>query len=569
MSTADAEVGAPSHVSQAAFDSWLRNLSDTTPLSVAALAECDAPLMWAANSADGSFVQLAKELGEAGIEQSSIAELLERWLSTSNERTPASGYALECLAWAHALPELAKWLATAPWSQLCDELTTIARQAARSQLLEPLPYQLLAAELPLTLGYLLPDLPGVEALSNAASEAVSRSLCEFHDGEGLPKSAHLGEYRLLLASWTRCALIAAGESRRVFAADAETQYEWAVTQTLRLTRADGGQVFSPPGEYDASLFRAILRLVGDAKDIAAARALLPKPKSLPAAAKPSKLRTPAIYSEWSDLAVMRTDWKRDALQLAVGFHGGRVRSELSSRREILWSGDTTPEIEINGKKVSKIDEWEEVCWFSDADVDYLELEADLPRGWRIQRQWLLSRKDRILLHADALLGGGADEIGYTLRLPLNEDLRFRPGEETREAHVSGRRPLAAVMPLALPEWRVEASHGEFQNTEAGLTYRFHEKQAKALYAPLVWDLHPTRHVKELTWRRLTVAEQLAIQPRDVAVGYRVQVGKTQWLIYRSLAEVGNRTVLGQNTTSEFICGRFSRRGQVTPLIDIE
>jgi hypothetical protein len=67
-----------------------------------------------------------------------------------------------------------------------------------------------------------------------------------------------------------------------------------------------------------------------------------------------------------------------------------------------------------------------------------------------------------------------------------------------------------------------------------------------------------------------VAEALQIQPPDVAVGYRVQCGKKQWLIYRSQAARGNRTVLGQNTSSEFLAARFlSPSGDVEQLIMVE
>ena len=54
-------------------------------------------------------------------------------------------------------------------------------------------------------------------------------------------------------------------------------------------------------------------------------------------------------------------------------------------------------------------------------------------------------------------------------------------------------------------------------------------------ASLFIDLRKDRFVRPVTWRQLTVAENLSIQPADVAVGYRVQIGADQWLFYRSLA----------------------------------
>jgi hypothetical protein len=58
-------------------------------------------------------------------------------------------------------------------------------------------------------------------------------------------------------------------------------------------------------------------------------------------------------------------------------------------------------------------------------------------------------------------------------------------------------------------------------------------------------------------------------PRDRAVGYRVQFGRQNWLLYRTLAPRGNRTVLGQNYSSEFVCCRMLKTGKTESIIEIE
>ena len=90
-----------------------------------------------------------------------------------------------------------------------------------------------------------------------------------------------------------------------------------------------------------------------------------------------------------------------------------------------------------------------------------------------------------------------------------------------------------------------------------------------MFAPLFVDLSRKRLDKPLTWRQLTVGQLREIVPADVAVGYRVQVGKTQWLMYRSLAPAAIRTVLGQNLMHEFLVGRFHADGHVETLLEIE
>jgi hypothetical protein len=83
------------------------------------------------------------------------------------------------------------------------------------------------------------------------------------------------------------------------------------------------------------------------------------------------------------------------------------------------------------------------------------------------------------------------------------------------------------------------------------------------------DLKRKRTGKPLTWRRLTVAEERRVQPADRAVGYRVQIGRKQWLVYRSLAPIANRTVLGKNLSSEFLVARFNQDGECDPILEIE
>src|SRR5205814_1511571 len=74
-----------------------------------------------------------------------------------------------------------------------------------------------------------------------------------------------------------------------------------------------------------------------------------------------------------------------------------------------------------------------------------------------------------------------------------------------------------------------------------------------LYAPLWIDLDPRRASRPLTWRRLTIGENFAVVPRDIAAAFRIQVGREQWFVYRSLAKRGNRSLLGYNTLHAFDC----------------
>jgi hypothetical protein len=96
-----------------------------------------------------------------------------------------------------------------------------------------------------------------------------------------------------------------------------------------------------------------------------------------------------------------------------------------------------------------------------------------------------------------------------------------------------------------------------------------EAMGRALCCPLLLDLKPRRSKLERTWRQLTVAESLEIVTRDVAVGFRAQSGRDQWVFYRSLGPAGNRTMVGYNIAGEFAAGRFLTTGKVKEWLEVE
>ncbi|MGC6449480.1 MAG: hypothetical protein ACON5G_03255, partial [Pirellulaceae bacterium] len=210
------------------------------------------------------------------------------------------------------------------------------------------------------------------------------------------------------------------------------------------------------------------------------------------------------------------------------------------------------------------------------EVDYLELEAFLSDGWRIQKQFLLTKDDNLLLIGDAVLPGksrardaGGDDLCLEQRYTLADGIKYFGADEHNEGYLWGEKPEAVVFPLALPEWRVGNREGELTVKQQVLSYRVTKGQHRAVYAPLLFVLNSKAATKEYTWRRLSVAEELDRQPEDIAAGFRIQIGKRQWLLYRSLTEFGNRTLLGQNYSSEFAFGEFQEDGTVYEYVEIE
>ncbi len=312
-----------------------------------------------------------------------------------------------------------------------------------------------------------------------------------------------------------------------------------------------------------------------------------------------KLPSVAIHSEWAATAVLRPDWSRSAPRLTVLYPGASCRVELACGKDVLWSGDWGYELRVDGMSASPVSDWSNNCWVSDEDVDYLELEIELVEGFRLQRHIVMARKDRFLLLADAVLGPRRAALDYRSALPLGSQVAFKPARKSTEGALVGRKDRALVVPLALPEWRdhLPSRFGRGAGREGleempkraepisrskALTLALSPRErgqallelrqsafGQGLFAPLFFDLDPRRFDKPLTWRQLTVAESLVVQPADVAVGYRISAGGKHWLFYRSLTPSRNRTLLGHNLSSETLIARFTRKGEVESLIEIE
>lgn len=567
------------------WEAWSQHLAERkTPVSPLELIPSGkkSPLRWElAQVADAeSTKSLLKALESGGRKKrgtrlpvAALGELLEPWLAAADGRVVDVGLVLECLAWLYRLPQLASELPTAPWCQTFDFLLHLAEEAtAGSQEQELLLQQLLCGELPLTLAYQFPEIEACTRLGEAARSTLAEGLLENVDGDGLIHHRHLTSVRPLLACWTRCGFLARTRHKHCFKGNANLHYDWFVRRALQLTRHDGSAVFAKESSKRScdALFDAALMLAGNADDRTIANHVLPGRKKL--GKKKSKRRDilpeSAAQSEWAQVAILRPNWSRDSEQLTVAYGEGRVEIELSCGGDVICLGDWSPQVKIDGQPAELTSDWEQVCWSSDDDVDYLELEIEINKHWRLGRQLLMSREDHFLFAADALVGEGPAELQYQCDLPLGTTVGFYPADETREGMLVTAGQRLMVFPLAFPEWRNSPSLGELAFTGSGCSLR-QQTTAAAMYMPLFFDLSSHRSHLPFTWRKLTVAQKLQILPDEAAVGYRIRCGGEQWLFYRSLTAPANRTVLGQNLSSEFYAARFDFDGEAEELISIE
>ncbi len=562
------------------------------------------------------------------------------WMKTVGRPVRDATVALEAIAWAEGLPLLKKILGTEDWlAILCGSMSAngladkkILRSEdwlalgefllslpaeVDSQTLkdQPLVHQLLAGELALTLATRLSRAPLSRRLEKSGQAAISLGLNQILDRQGMLPAEHFRALRSLLACWTRCRTLAAELPRGGSGPRAELRYQRLVRNALRCIRPDGRPLLAEdernPSEGDSwgrELFEAVLN--GGAEEIDRRLAAGGLPNLSPGAVakapkKSADLPPPSIYFEDGAIAVMRRNWNRDDERVAVLFAGQTCELELVASGRVAASGAWRFEITQQGQQLQPVSHWESSCWYTDEDVDYLELEIELTGGVKLERQIVLAREDRFLILADALMSPYRGDLEYRSVLPLAPHVEFRGTEESREGFLvhgqaatcptgkqigaacdpasllaQGRRaaaggksaasarPLAQVIPLGLPEWRADQCHGALKTTAEGLELR-QSTAGQRLFAPIFIDLDRSRFRRRMTWRQLTVAERLAAVPSETAVGFRVAIGDQQWIIYRSLAAKSNRTLLGHNLATESLIARFGKDGEVTSIVEIE
>lgn len=389
------------------------------------------------------------------------------------------------------------------------------------------------------------------------------------DGDGMPHDGALDRVWPLFATWTRS--LAADRTNGRLDPDENRRYQKFTESLLRLTRRDGSIVLTAaatPSADGRQVWRTAAALLDPARQALVACVLRGGANRVNSRRSSLDLPPPSANSEPAGLAVLRPSWISG--RLAVDYHSPELRLFVDRGDEPLLQGACNPCLTVDGAPLAGQSRWEQTCWISDEDVDYLELELGLTSDVRVQRHLLFARQDEFVLIADAVLGKRPSTIEYRMPLPLAPGISAETASETRETSlvVKGRK-RASVAPLTLSEWRSERRRGDLFVADGLLELRHGATSAHNLFAAWFIDLAPRRLGRPITWRQLTVAEDRQIQTDDVAVGYRVQVGSRQWLFYRSLAACGNRTLLGHNLVSEFLAARFSRQGVPETLIEIE
>jgi hypothetical protein len=441
----------------------------------------------------------------------------------------------------------------------------------------------LEAELWWQAGLLFEPIAGSAALRDAGRAALWGLLSGLTDSSGVPSARSLRDLPAWMTSLVRAREWGRSFGAPLFSASQEKRVRGVIGEIAKFCQADGrpalcahetnglAHVWStvaasfPPRQRQAS---------------AAARYLLslerpggPRKRGDRLAGNGARSRKtrldssrPVFQSDESRLACLRSDWSGATNLILVSHHGRFPTLEASLAGTMVFSGDWEIEFSLDGRAIEP-GEWTCVCWHSDHDGDYVELQSRVA-DVRIERQIFLSRTDDFALFADAVVCEQEARIDCVSRLALAPGCGTASQTRTRECRLLfGRAAPARMFPLALNCPRIEAAAGQFSAADGQLT--LHHTGAGGLYAPLVLDWSPRRRRGPASWRRLTVACNGAAVPPAVAAGFLLETAASKWLIYRSLQPtLEPRSVLGQHTMYETLVANFVR-GDVEALVQVE
>lgn len=470
-----------------------------------------------------------------------------------------------------AMPSLIDHLDYRVWWDLIGEL-----HRYREMVLEADPAStsalIIGGEVGLTFAWRLRDLPSCARLQESAVESVVQ-WCK-HEEDSLA-SAIAGSIhtRLTCASLIRCRSLIEGTSRHKFRKQPANVLADLATWTAAMTIHTGGTAFSSATAQDVKddtcdrgLLQAAVQC--DAETLKPAMsAALGKSQSGGRLVWEISLPEAVHHCDQSKLAVLMPEWDVRRGRVHLDYSDKNFRIEMLAGKSVAISGDWETSIEVDGSELQPQSDWVSTCEYTDDDVHYLEFEQLWAGRVVLQRQVLVVRDDRCVLLADSVLPQDAaqrdpkvadanlPEIRYSSRMPIPASMTATGEEETREVVFADKRTQAMMIPLSANEWRVGQTSATLRVT--GDDHVLLTANGKgALYAPLWMDTQRRRFKRKRTWRQLTVADELRIAAKNEAVGYRVQAGSEQWLLYRSLGQSRCRTVMGKHLVADFYAARF-------------
>ncbi len=500
------------------------------------------------------------------------------WLETA-DAYPESALGVASLAWRiadHAARPGNEWLGQ--WFETLASRLPLFQPNDEVHIVSKL---ILHCELPLLVA--VASSASKKTLIAEASRAMD-NLAEYLEASADDPQLWLlygGTYlRAALASVLRVRVLADSLGIRKFYPPQQKALRDMLVHAARWSRADGTHLLGAGSTANGSqaIWDALAKLCRQSKVLDAVMTLSGigrgKRGQVRTQIAPAKLPPLTHYSEDAAVVCMQSDWRQKGGHVAVHFSEFDLCLEALGPKGVqTLAGEWLINVEVDGQAQMQMAEWQELCWFSDDDVDYLELEARFGQEARVQRQFVWFREERLLLLADSLLADRKAELQLSSEIPLAPGAEFVPAERSTEGMIQAPGGKLLVLPLGLPEWRRQQSiTGSSDGLQADDTRLVSAVSASgnALYAPTLISLCNSHAKQRFTWRRLTVADELRIVGPDEAQAFRIQIGTDQWLIYRSLGTNVRRSALGMHTTDDFYVGRFDPEdGEFDTMLQVE
>ncbi len=430
-------------------------------------------------------------------------------------------------------------------------------------------------EIPFLAGLVFEGIAGASLTMKAGKKELGSDLIGNTDTDGTPHADLVERLPLWLAPLVRVTRIGRAFDLRVWNRDQEERLQSVVERSIPLCRPDGraalsnGLKLQPLPVLNAAAEVCGLPEVGPVGSYlrSVKRAISGKPPARPRA--DGVLSMPSNQSDFARFALLRSDWTVQADSVAIAHHRHFPQLDVTASGRPLIHGDWTIKLTIGGVPVELAEEWSCVCWQSDPDADYIELQMLGPGKLRVERIVMLSRAERFLLLADSISGVPNQRIEYQSELPLSDDIQPRPDTATREVQLAAKGFRARAFPLAVAQDRVQSTPHNFAGADGKLTLT-QVAQGEGLFAPLILDWGVSRSRGNAQWRTLTVTEDGRVIGPDIAAGHRLKIDDLQLLIFRSLKDTGqSRAVLGHHTWNETVVGRVNKKGDVDPFLMVE
>jgi hypothetical protein len=524
---------------------------------------------------------------------------------------------LGCILWASSLPALTKLLPLELWWNLLSELQRrVASALAQDEPQSP-HHLLLAGEVGLILAHRLADIPSCAARAKPSASAVQAYLDQEDSIDEALRSPWA--MRAIMASIIRCEEWMRVVTKRKFKKSHRATAEELAGWIAATSRVDGTPVLSDTTSRDVALDHVSLvsrskptpkKKKSSSKKTQSARPIAPSGLMGRAMRYDTDSLLPAFsaslgqsqsggrlaweislpesmwHSDVAGLVAMLPEWDVRRGRTFIDYSDEVMQIEIMGGRRTIFRGPLHTTIELDGVSQHPKGGWQSTCEYTDDDIHYLELEQPFSGGVVLQRQFMVVRDDRCVMVSDTVLpaqfnpnatassnasvrdadetpnpyGSLADvQIKCVTRFPICEDVAAIPDEQTREVYFHDNKRRAMMLPLPAAEWRIgptectaEPSDTENESNSVIVT----TSGVGAVYSPMWFDFQSRRFHRKRTWRTLTVADELQLIPRNIATGFRIQIGSEQWMIYRSLFGRRPRSVLGKHLVADFFAGRF-------------